>query len=125
MTATVRSLAAFAAVAALLAAAGQPTAAQKEGPKKKAAAAGTVVIKQGKDDKYRFSIYDGNDKFLGMSPANGFETKAEAVKALEHLKEVLKDAKVVDGKKAAAKDEDDEKEMKEEKAPAKKKTKKE
>lgn len=119
MTALVRTLFAAAAVAGLVAAAG-PSAAQEKKEAKKKAAAGVVEFKQGKDDKYRFTVRDGDGKFLAMSGPGGFETKAEAVKALEALKDALATAKAVDVKKAAGKDDDEE--MKDEKAPKKKGT---
>ncbi|MBX9581704.1 MAG: hypothetical protein K2X87_15485 [Gemmataceae bacterium] len=109
MTALVRSTLVVAAVAGLLAAAGQPTAAQKK--EAKAGKPGTVEVKQGKDDKYRFTVRDADGKFLAMSGPTGFATKAEAVKALDALKAALDGAKVVD--KGAGKDDDED--MKDEK----------
>lgn len=76
---------------------------------------GTIQIQEGKDGKFRFSIRNSDDKYLAGSPPAGFETKAEAQKALEELKDVISEAKVVFPPKAKAKSEDSK-----EKAPAKK-----
>lgn len=116
MTTLVRSTLLLAAVAGLLAAAGQPTAAQKK--EARAAKPGTVEIKQGKDDKYRFNVRDADGKFLAMSGPSGFATKAEAVKALDALKAALDGAKLVDVKGGGK---DDDEEMKDDKKPATKK----
>ena len=66
----------------------------KKDTKKAAIKASTVKIGEGKDGKFRFSIYDADDKFLAMSGANTFESKADAVKGLEELKAALKETKI-------------------------------
>ncbi|MBX9624073.1 MAG: hypothetical protein K2X82_09715 [Gemmataceae bacterium] len=108
MTALVRTALFAAAAAGVLAAAGQPSAAQKKDAPK-AGKAGTVEIKQGKDDKYRFNVRDADGKFLAMSGPSGFATRAEAVKGLDALKAALDGAKVVDVKGNGKDDEDDKK----------------
>jgi uncharacterized protein YegP (UPF0339 family) len=83
--------------------------AKKAEDKKGSGKVGSIEIKEGKDSKFRFSIYDGDEKFVAMSGPQGFATKEDAAKAVEKLKTVLKDAKVEYVKK-------DEKEEKKEKA---------
>jgi uncharacterized protein YegP (UPF0339 family) len=87
-------------VGALTVATGEATAQKKETPKKdeKSAKHGVVKIGKGKDDKFRFSVYDGDGKFLAMSAPGGYATKAECEKGLEALKDALTDAKIEDKK---------------------------
>lgn len=86
---------------------------KKEAPKKKddkkAEKIGSIVIKEGKDGKFRFSIYDGDEKFLGMSGPQGFPTKEDAAKGVERLKAVLKDAKTEYAKKDEVKEKEEDK----------------
>lgn len=111
----VRCLGLSAALAALTVAADPAVVAQDKKAKKPevktATSKGTVKIGEGKDGKFRFSIYDGDNVFLGMSSAKGFDTRAEAVKGVEALKAALANAKVVDKPKT----DEDEKEPKAEK----------
>jgi uncharacterized protein YegP (UPF0339 family) len=110
VTALVRSVLVIAAVAGLLAASGQPSAAQKK--EAKAGKAGVVEVKQGKDDRYRFTVRDADGKLLAMSGPRGFTTKAEALKGLDALKAALDGAKVVELKGVGNGDDED---MKDEK----------
>lgn len=86
--------------------------AKKKDDAKKSEKIGSVVIKEGKDGKFRFSIYDGDEKFLGMSGPQGFPTKEDAAKGLERLKAVLKDAKTEYAKAEPAKADDKKEEKK-------------
>lgn len=99
----VRSLSLFAVIAAVMAAAGSATVAQEKKTTK--AAAGTIEIGEGKDGKFRFTIRDGEGKYLGGT-AVGYATKDDAIKAVETLKAVLATGKIVDGKKAEPKKEE-------------------
>ncbi|MGL6074689.1 MAG: hypothetical protein ACRC8S_11055 [Fimbriiglobus sp.] len=93
------------------------TAQEKAKEAKKATAAakeakGFIKISEGKDGKFRFSIYediegDEKDKYIVGSVA--YATKEEAAKGVEKIKSILKDAKIEYVKK-------DEKEEKKEKA---------
>ncbi|MFM8931473.1 MAG: hypothetical protein ACKOS8_06300 [Gemmataceae bacterium] len=78
---------------------------------------GVIQIQEGKDGKFRISVRNNENKYLAGSPV-GFETKADAQKAVEELKDVISEAKVVFPPKAQPKA-DDAKDAKE-KAPAKK-----
>ena len=60
---------------------------------------GTIEITQGKDDKYRFFVRDGEGKLLAMSGPGGFETVKDAQKAVDTLKDVIRTAKVSISKK--------------------------
>lgn len=64
----------------------------KEDPKVVAKKAGKIEVKKGKDDKFRFTVRDADNKYLAGSGA--FETKEEAIKAIEEFKAIVKDAKV-------------------------------
>ena len=67
----------------------------KDAPKKGTAVkAGVFEISEGKDKMFRFSIRDGEGKFLAGSSANKFATEEECRKGIEHFKAVLKDAKI-------------------------------
>jgi uncharacterized protein YegP (UPF0339 family) len=78
-----------------------PAQDKKEAKKdtKAAKAAGTIEVNEGKDGKYRFLVRDAEGKLLAMSGPGGYETKAEAVKAVDTLKAVLPGAKVAEAKK--------------------------
>lgn len=67
-------------------------------------APGKIEIGEGKDGKFRFSVRDADGKYLGGSGPIGYPTKADAVKAIETLKEVIATAKVVDAPKDEKKD---------------------
>lgn len=65
----------------------------------KKAAPGKIEINEGKDGKFRFSVRDADGNYLGGSGPIGYATKADAVKAIETLKEVIATAKIVDAPK--------------------------
>ena len=67
-----------------------PKKGEKDAPKK----AGKFVVSEGKDKMFRFSIYDGEGKFLANSGANKFATEEEATKGVAAFKAVVKDAKI-------------------------------
>ena len=67
-----------------------PKKGEKDMPKK----AGKFEISEGKDKMFRFSVYDGEGKFLANSGANKFATEEEAVKGVERFKAAVKDAKI-------------------------------
>lgn len=79
----------------------------KKDTKKAVVKPGIVKINEGKDGKFRFSIYNVDEKFLAMSSPSGYKTKEEAVKGLEDLKNSLKDAKTEYGQSDAKKEQDD------------------
>jgi hypothetical protein len=56
--------------------------------------AGVIEIAQGKDDKFRFFVRDGDGKLLAMSGPGGFATAKDAEAAVEQLKAVVEKAKV-------------------------------
>ena len=62
--------------------------------KMEAKSEGTVVIKPGKDGKFRFTVRDGEGKLLAMSSPAGFKTTDDATAAIDALKKTLADAKV-------------------------------
>jgi uncharacterized protein YegP (UPF0339 family) len=55
---------------------------------------GTIEIKKGKDDKFRFSIRDAEGKFLASCGPKGYATEKDAKDAIDTLKKVLATAKV-------------------------------
>lgn len=59
----------------------------------KAAVKGSVVIKPGKDGKFRFFVRDEDDKSL-MQSSTGYATEDEAKKMLETVKAILAASKV-------------------------------
>jgi uncharacterized protein YegP (UPF0339 family) len=67
--------------------------AEKSGTKP-AAAKGSLVVKPGKDDRFRIFIRNEDGKTIMMSSGNGFETEKEAKEAIDEIKAILKDAKV-------------------------------
>lgn len=79
---------------------------------KKATKPGSIVITEGKDEKFRFTIRDADGKLLAMSGPTGFATKEDAAKAVDTLKEVLEISKVSYGKKKEADDKDEPKKKK-------------
>ena len=68
--------------------------APKKGEKAEPKKAGKFVVSEGKDKMFRFSIYDGEGKFLANSGANKFATEEEATKGVAVFKAVVKDAKI-------------------------------
>ena len=92
------------------------TVAQEKGTKKdkmEKEKAGKFVVSEGKDKMFRFSVYDGEGKFLANSGANKFATLEDAKKGVEKFKATVKDAKI------EVSDEKEEKtETKEKKKPA-------
>ncbi len=68
-------------------------------------AKGTVFIKAGKDDKFRFFVHDEAGKTLLYSPT-GHDTEEEARKALDHAKAILASTKVTKEKGEVTKDKD-------------------
>lgn len=81
---------------------------------------GVIRIQEGKDGKFRISVRNSEDKYIAGSPPSGYETKADAQKALEELKTVISEAKVVYPPKVQPKDDDAKAKDSKEKAPAKK-----
>ena len=79
-----------------------PAVAQdKKGGKKDVA--GVIQISEGKDEKFRFFVRDGDDKLLAMSGPGGFATVKDAQEAIDELKAIVAKAKVVVLKKDKAK----------------------
>lgn len=62
-----------------------------------AAAKGSVVIKPGKDGKFRFFVRDEDDKSL-MQSSTGYATEDEAKKMLDNVKAILAASKVTSEK---------------------------
>lgn len=60
---------------------------------KPTAGKGSVVIKPGKDGKFRFFVRDENDKSL-MQSSTGYATEEDAKKMLESVKAILAASKV-------------------------------
>ena len=90
------------AALAVLAVVPAGVAQEKKAKKKEPAAeskAGEVRINEGKDGKFRFTVYNAGGTLVAQSGLSGFATKEDAVKGVEALKETLATAKVVDGKK--------------------------
>jgi hypothetical protein len=80
----------------LIAGAPRPGAVSAQNPKKPAASAaatGVIEIGEGKDGKFRFFVRDDEEKLLAMS-GRGFASAEDAQTAIQHLKAVLKTAKV-------------------------------
>ena len=67
---------------------------KKDAKDKKDSKAGVIEITQGKDEKYRFFVRDGEGKLLAMSGPGGFATMKEAEAAIDHLKDIVAKAKV-------------------------------
>ena len=64
---------------------------------KPAAAKGSVVIKPGRDDKFRFFVRDEHDKSL-MQSSTGYATEEDAKKMLDTVKAILATSKVTSEK---------------------------
>ena len=95
--------------------------AQDAKAKKTAKKGGIIKVHQSpKNEKYYFSLYDADDKYLISSPARGYETKEDVAKGIEAIKAALDGAKTEYVKKADDKD-DDKDEKKDKKEPKKEK----
>ena len=72
-----------------------PKAKEKAKPvdPKPTAAKGSIVIKPGKDGKFRFFVRDENDKSL-MQSSTGYATEEDAKKMLENVKAIIAASKV-------------------------------
>ncbi|MFT3880682.1 MAG: hypothetical protein QM703_13585 [Gemmatales bacterium] len=64
---------------------------------KKSSKQGTIELVESKDGKYRFSVRDGDGKYLAGSPV-GHATEKEAREAAESLRTVIATAKFVSKK---------------------------
>lgn len=64
---------------------------------KKSSKQGTIELIESKDGKFRFSVRDGEGKYLAGSPV-GHATEKEAREAAESLKSVIATAKFVSKK---------------------------
>ncbi|MFT3879427.1 MAG: hypothetical protein QM703_07185 [Gemmatales bacterium] len=64
---------------------------------KKSSKQGTIELVESKDGKFRFSVRDGDGKYLAGSPV-GHATEKEAREAAEALKTVIATAKYVSKK---------------------------
>jgi uncharacterized protein YegP (UPF0339 family) len=78
----------------------KPTDKATKDDKKPTASTGksAVVVKPGKDDRFRIFIRNEDGKTIMMSSGNGFETEKEAKEAIDEIKAILKDAKVTSEK---------------------------
>ncbi len=87
-----------AAVAALYLVSGNPelSAQGRKGSSKQ----GTIELVESKDGKFRFSVRDGDGKYLAGSPV-GHATEKEAREAAESLRTVIATAKFVSKKSDA------------------------
>jgi uncharacterized protein YegP (UPF0339 family) len=91
----VRGLTLVAAMTAVSVAALSVAEAQDKEKKGKTERIGTVEVYKDKGGGYRFRVKDTTGKTLASCP-KGYKDKAEAVKALELVKETLNRAKVND-----------------------------
>lgn len=73
---------------------GRPKAANPPGTVANLPLQGVVEIAEGKDGKFRFSVRDGKNKYVGGSGPIGFASKEAAAKAVQSLKDALANAKV-------------------------------
>ena len=104
MSKLARCLALVAAMATVSAAALSVADAQEKGKKAAGKTSGTIVVNEGKDGKYRFTIRDTDGKFLAQSSPISFATKDDALKGVEKLKAALENPKTTYGKSEGAKD---------------------
>ena len=89
---------------------------KKADKKKGKKVAGGVEVRENKSGKFYFVVLNADGKMLAMSPVGGFAEKADAVKAIDDLKEILESAKVTyPPKKEDKDDKDDMKDKKEKK----------
>src|SRR5262245_46172068 len=77
-------------------------AAKDKGVKDKGAA--VIEVSEGRDGKFRFVVRNSEGKLLAMSGPRGFASEKEAEHAIEELKDVLKTARVTQGKSKKAKE---------------------
>jgi hypothetical protein len=63
-------------------------------PAATAAGAGVIEIGEGKDGKFRFFVRNDEGKLVAMSSPGGFATVDDAKAGIQHLKEIVKTAKV-------------------------------
>jgi uncharacterized protein YegP (UPF0339 family) len=73
-----------------------------QGTKKAKAAKGkgaVIEVTEGKDGKFRFVVRNSEGKLLAMSGPRGFATEKDAMKGIDELKDVIRTAKVTQGKK--------------------------
>lgn len=76
---------------------------EAQGKKSPPSKTGTIELIESKDGKYRFSVRDGEGKYLAGSPV-GHDTEKEAREAAESLKTVIATAKFVSKKSSTDKD---------------------
>jgi uncharacterized protein YegP (UPF0339 family) len=72
---------------------------KKDAKTQPAKGGGVVKVSEGKDGKFRFSVYDADEKFVGGSGPVGYATKEDAAKAIDGLKATLATAKIEYAKK--------------------------
>ena len=85
----------------------KPVAADKTSPKKDSSAktepkktsTGTIQITEGKDGKFRYKLVDSDNKFI-FGALTGYETKEDAAKGVQNMKDVLSTAKITYAPKA-------------------------
>ena len=68
--------------------------AQAQKDKAKASGGGTIVVSEGADGKFRFSVRDADGKFLANSGANAYASEKEALKGAEDFKATVAGAKI-------------------------------
>lgn len=72
---------------------------------KKTAKKGKIEIREGKDEKFRFFVYNGDGKLLAMSSPAGYKSAKDAEKGVEEMKDVITGvAKVTMGEKKESDD---------------------
>ena len=87
----------FALAMLLLARGTAPDAVVAQNTQKKpaaTAATGVIEIGEGKDAKFRFFVRNDEGKLVAMSSPGGFATADDAKEGIQHLKEIVKTAKV-------------------------------
>ena len=100
----VRGLALVAAMTTVSVVALSVADAQEKGKKAEGKTTGIVVVNEGKDGKFRFTVRDNNDKFLAQGGGpSGYATKDDALKAVEKLKEALENPKITSKKSSGGK----------------------
>jgi uncharacterized protein YegP (UPF0339 family) len=79
----------------------KPVAGDKASPKKDSSAktepkktsTGTIQITEGKDGKFRYKLVDADNKFI-FGALTGYESKEDAAKGVQNMKDVLSTAKI-------------------------------